>query len=67
VRGTDTCPACAQPLANDFINPKGTAHITTGSAPPPVDHACLAAHCRLSMDSTGADGGPPSKDSFREH
>jgi len=35
VRGSPTCPACAQPLAKSFINPKGTVHITTGNGGPP--------------------------------
>eukprot|EP00040_Diaphanoeca_grandis_P030384 m.179559 g.179559 ORF g.179559 m.179559 type:complete len:727 (-) comp31979_c1_seq1:166-2346(-) len=35
VTGTDECPACLQPTQKDFMNPKGTIHITTGNGGPP--------------------------------
>merc|ERR1712032_1290464 len=33
--GSDSCPACAEPTAESFSNPKGTVHIITGNGGPP--------------------------------
>lgn len=35
VAGSDACPACAEPTAESFEEPRGTVHITTGNAGPP--------------------------------
>lgn len=35
VKGSDSCPACAEPTDKSFSNPKGTVHIITGNAGPP--------------------------------
>ena len=34
-QGSESCLACLQPLQKDFVNPKGTVHITTGNGGPP--------------------------------
>ena len=34
-RGSESCLACLEPIQKDFVNPKGSVHITTGNGGPP--------------------------------
>ena len=34
-RGSESCQACLEPVQKDFIDPKGTVHITSGNGGPP--------------------------------
>jgi hypothetical protein len=42
--GTAGCPACLQPLQENFTNPQGTVHVTTGNGGPP-GHDSFTEHC----------------------
>eukprot|EP00041_Stephanoeca_diplocostata_P041521 m.8228 g.8228 ORF g.8228 m.8228 type:complete len:350 (+) comp6141_c0_seq2:1542-2591(+) len=44
VKGTAECLSCLQPTQKNFVNPKGTIHVTTGNGGPPGKDS-FTEHC----------------------